>query len=189
MLGIIAGGAFFLVVAWSVWPAPFVPPEFAEARIRGARIAHEIAEAAGKSLDNLATIRVYDEKGETAEALILISQEIIQNREAQVKAIALSSELEKMARLLSDIKPSGAKSIATEAVSAEVALVSRLISYNDNLRELFSILREKFEKPGRSFDGTVQTLIERINEDARAINSFNERFNWSLAEFDKIFLN
>ena len=73
-------------------------------------------------------------------------------------------------------------------MSSEVALVSRLLSYTNNLIELFGVLRLKFEKPGTQFDGAVAGLIDKINEEARAINSFNQRFNWSLAEFDKIFL-
>lgn len=184
---VVASAAGF--AAWFFWPQPFVPQEFSEARIRGAVLAQAIVGSAGESLDALARIRLHDEQKEVAGALIVISQEIIRNRDAQEKAIKLSSELERMARLITNIHPERARLMAAEAVSAEVALVSRLVSYNDNLLELFSILREKFEYPGRDTNGRVDQLIDTVNEEARAINMFNQRFNWSLAEFDKMFVN
>lgn len=188
-MGVFIAGVAAGVAVWLMRPSYYTPPEFSEARIRGATLAQKIAEAAQQSLDALAAIRVYDEKKVPEQALILISQEVIRNKGTQQEAIQLSSELEKMARLVSDIKPARARLMATEAVSSEVALVSRLLSYTNNLIELFGVLRLKFEKPNAFVDGAVAGLIDKINEEARAINSFNQRFNSSLAEFDKIFLN
>ena len=179
---VVAGVVIFLNIS-----RHFVPPEFSEARIKGAELAKNISASAGASLEALALIRAHDERREGAQALIVISQEVVRNREIQQEAIRLASELERMARLIPDVQPVNARLMAAEAVSAEVALVSRLVSYNNNLFELFGVLKKKFEHPGTSLDGRVQVLVDKINEEAHAINSFNERFNWSLAEFDKVF--
>lgn len=181
---LIVGGYFFLAYLDT---RQYIPPEFSEARLKGAELAKKIVELSGDSLANLEQIAEYDKQGNAPEALILISKEVIKNRETHEGAIRLSSQLERMARTVSDIKPAKARILATEAVSSEVALVSRLISYNDYLRQLFEILRDKFQSRGANPDGKVKGLIDKINEEARAINEFNQRFNGALAEFDNIF--
>ena len=92
-----------------------------------------------------------------------------------------------MARALSSIKPERSRILATEAVSAEVALVSRLLSYNDYLLQLFETLRAKFSNPGLSSNGKVNDLIARINDETRAINELNGRSTNALASFDEVF--
>ncbi len=165
-----------------------VPPEFSEARINGARLAEEIVATSAYSSQNLEKISRYDAQGDFSEALILISQEVVKNRDVREKAIQLSSELEHMAVLIPDIKPAAAREIATEALTSEIALVSHLISYNDLFSRLFELLRDKFEgRRSGNPDGEVTSFIIKINEEARAINDFNSKSSTALAEFDKIF--
>ena len=170
-----------------VGDAGFVPVEFSEARIKGAELAKNIVELANGSLGSLEEIAAYDEAGKKSEALILISKEVLKNRDTQAEAIKLSSQLERMARSIEEIKPARARVLAAEAVSAEVALVSRLISYNDFLLQLFEALRQKFQNPTVYANGRVDELVRKINEEAQAINTFNQRFGESLAEFDELF--
>ena len=182
---IIGFGAYLLITL--VLPEPYIPQEFSEARLKGAELATKIVDLANNSLESISTIAKYDREGNRPEALTLISKEVLKNRTIQEEAIRLSSQLERMARSLQEIKPNRAKILATEAVSSEIALVSRLLSYNDYLLQLFKTLEAKFQNPSASSNGRVQELINKINEEARAINSFNRKFNQSLAEFDKMF--
>ena len=175
------------VGAYLVIPHSFVPAEFSEARIQSATLAERIVSNSEASLANLQAIAQYDKNGEIAPALALIAQEFARTRETQDAAVKLSSRLEAMARSIDAIRPAEARLLATEAISAEVALVSRLISYNDRLKELFEVLREKFEHPGLATNGRVEALVGKVNEEARAINEFNRRSTQSLAEFDKLF--
>ena len=163
-----------------------VPAEFSEARINGAELAKHIVDLSNESLGSLETIAKYDEAGKKSEALILISKEVLKSRDAQAEAVKLSSQLERMARSINDIEPSSARVLATEAVSSEVALVSRLLSYNDYFLQLFEALRDKFQNPGTNTDGKVKDLVAKINEEEQGINTFNQRFGQSLAEFDKL---
>jgi len=165
----------------------YIPSEFSQARIDGAELAKHIVELSNESLGNLATIADYDRLGKKSEALILISQEVVKTRDLQEEAIKLSSQLESMARTVEDIRPGKARVLAAEAISSEVALVSRLLSYNDLLLQLFEALRNKFQHPDEFTNGKVEGLVTRINEEATAINTFNDRFGQSLAEFDKLF--
>jgi len=173
--------AYFFFISRS-----FIPPEFLEARLKGAELAKNIVRLSAPALQSLERIAEYDQQGNAPEALILISEEVIKNRQAHQEAIKLASQLEKMARTIDDIKPAQAKVLATEAVSSEVALVSRLLSYNDYLLQLFVVLQDKFQKHINT-DGRVRELVNKINEEALAINAFNSKFTNSLAEFDQIF--
>lgn len=177
-----------LSVKFIFFPTKSVPSEFSEARLRGAALAQKIVVLAGASLQSLEEISVYDKQGNSPEALIAISRQLIKNRELQEHAVQLASQLEKMARYLPEIKPGKARLVASEAVSAEVALVSRLVSYNDFLRQLFEVLRGKFNNTLVNPDGQVQDLIKKINEEAEAINELDKKFGDALVEFDKIVL-
>lgn len=187
---ILTGSAIGLgayVGAYLLIPQHFVPAEFSNSRIEGAKLAERIVTNSGVSLANLQAIAEHDRRGRRTEALTLIAQEFARTKDTQDAAIKLSARLESMARSIDSIRPEEARSIATEAVSSEVALVSRLLSYNDAMKELFEVLREKFENPGLSTNGRVDELVGKVNEEARAINELNMRFTNSLAEFDKLF--
>lgn len=165
-----------------------VPEEFSAARIEGAKLAVEIVAASNHSLENLKKIADYDKQGNTSEALVLISQEVVKNQEMQKRAIALSSQLEKMAILIPQIEPTRARLIVTEALSAEVGLVSRLIVYQNTFFELFQVLRLKLEGGASDMDARIGELVSKINEEASAINNLNNKFTTNLAEFDRIFI-
>jgi len=179
---IFLGGSYF------IFRPKVIPPEFIEARIRGAEIAQKIVGLSSVSLETLDQIARHDREGNSPEALILISNQLIQNRTTRDEAIALSTELEKMAGNLLDIKPARAQRLATEAVSYEVALVSRLIGYNYFLTRLFEILESKFNGELADADGQVDTLINQINGERQTINNLNSKFNGAMAEFDRVFL-
>ena len=164
-----------------------VPQEFEAARLEGARLAEEIVAAANFSLENLEKIGELDRKGKTSDALILISEELKKNNEIHDKAIALASQLERMAILIPEVQPTRARSVATEALSAEVGLVGHLVTYSAYFSQLFEILRTKFVNKKTNVDGEVTALIDKINEEASAINNLNTKFTSGLAEFDTIF--
>ncbi len=188
MLAIIAAVSVGTFAANQLFLAkPYVPPEFSLSRIKGAELAQSIVNLSEESLTNLEKIGVYDRQGNSSAALVLIAKEVVKNRQTRERAIALSSQLEKMAQTIDMIKPTRARILATEAVSSEVALVSRLVAFNDYLLSLFETLRAKFQKPDASVDDKIVEFTGKINEEVRAINDFNRRFNNSLAEFDKVF--
>lgn len=177
-----------LAGAYFVTSSKRVPEEFSEARIKGSDIAEEILAQQAFSLKTLEEIARYDKENNATEALILIANELIKNREANNKAIKLSSQLEKMATNLGEIRPSKARESATTAVASEVTLVSRLLSYNNYLSQLFEVLKLKFQSPQKYQSVQVKDLINKINDEVRAINELDKRFNESLANFDAIVL-
>ena len=132
-------GIFVKLVFFSGRPS--VPADFSEARLQGAAIAKNIVAISNNVYDDLAKISQFDQGGDTAQALIVISNQLIQNRQHQEEIIKLASQLEIMARNLENIRPASARQLATEAVGSEVALVSRLVGYNDLLKQLFEILQ------------------------------------------------
>ena len=183
-----AAAAVVLVLRYVVFPATFLPGEFSEARLKGSRVAERIVELSRTNLSLLSEVARYDRESNYPEALISISNAIIQNRENQAEAIRLSEQLTAMAEQAPRIRPNRAREIATEAVAAEVALVSRLIYYNNYLSQLFETLKVKFEKPWVTYlDGQVNDLINKINDEAHAINEHNKKFVALMLELDSIF--
>ncbi|MEK7162729.1 MAG: hypothetical protein AAB696_00325 [Patescibacteria group bacterium] len=159
-----------------------IPSDFLVARQEASSIAQDIVLISGESTNKLDEIARLDKEREYTEALILISNELERNRQARENAIKLSAQLEIMARNLSKISPASAGQIALEAISSETALISRLINYNDYLFQLLEVLREKFL--GKIDGDKVSELIFKINNEAKAINDLNQKFNKVMMEFD-----
>jgi len=159
-----------------------VPEDFLRARQEASLIASEIVAISGQSTDHLDEIARLDKDAKYTEALVLISQELERNREAREKAIQLSAQLERMAKNLGQISPASAGQIALQAISSETALISRLITYNDYLAQLLEVLRQKFL--GKTDGDKITELIAEINDEAKAINDLNQKFNDVMKEFD-----
>lgn len=187
VIAAVLGIGLALLGKFVIFNSHVIPREFAEARLKSSAIAQSIVIFSNNSLKNLDEIARYDRQGNSTEALFLISKELIKNRETQESAIKLSAQLEAMAKSISRIKPSRARELATAAVTSEVALVSRLLSYNNYLTRLFEILQIKFSQPYLYDHSRIAELIVKINEEARAINEFDQNFQQSISEFDKIF--
>ncbi|OGY63703.1 MAG: hypothetical protein A3E64_01020 [Candidatus Harrisonbacteria bacterium RIFCSPHIGHO2_12_FULL_48_16] len=185
---VFAAAAMVLILRYVVFPPKFLPWEFTEARLKGADIAQRIVELSRGTLTRLNDVSRYDQDRNYNEALVSIARAVIENRQNQVEAVRLSSQLEDMARYIMKISPSRARSLATDAVSSEIALVTRMVYYNDYLFQLFEALKAKLENPSRSYlDGQVNELINNINDEAQSINDLNKHFNQVMAEFDAIF--
>jgi len=165
----------------------YIPQEFVEAKARSAEIAQRITNLSSQSLSGLEQINNLDKSKDYSEAVILASNKLVQNRETREEAIKLASQMEKMAAGLPEIKPAKARQIATEAIGYEVALVSRLISYNDFFNQLFDTLIKKFKNEESDANSKTQELINKINDEAQAINELNSKFNRAIAELDKVF--
>lgn len=169
--------------------ATSAPKEFFVSRSQGAAIAETLQQLTRQSLSRIAQIAEYDQSRNANAALLLISQEINEHTKSQELAAELASQMEVMARLMPSINPESAREDATEGISAGLALVSRLVTYNNLIRELFGVLQQKLvdEKNTAIFDGRVNSLIDEINTQAKAINEFNRRLNDAMAEFDDKF--
>lgn len=173
--------AYFVLRFLNVEPKN-IPSDFLVARQNAFLIARDIVSISDKSTDKLNEIAQFDKERKYTEALFLVSQEIERNRQTREKAIRLSGQLEIMARNLSKISPSSAGQVALEAISSETALISRLIAYNDYYVRLLEILREKFL--GKMNGDQISELISKINNEARAINDLNQKFNEMMKKFD-----
>ena len=188
IITVVLAAAMVLVLRYVIFPAKFLPGEFTEARIKGSEVAQKIVVLSRENLALLDKVATYDEQKHHPEALIAISNALIKNRENQTQAIRLAQQLTVMAEQAPRIRPVGASEIATEAVASEVTLVSRLITYNDYLNQLFETLKVKFDKPWVSYlDGQVNDLVNKTNDEAQAINELNKKFIASMAQLDVIF--
>ena len=164
----------------------YVPRDFFEARGRGAAIAESIVALTGKSVSNLKQISLLDEDKDYSDGLDLVLEEIARNDESRKFALALSSELGKMAAGLSEIKPSEASDTALQAVIEESQIVQRLINYNDHIYRLLALLRSRFSNGGGASNQEVSDLISKMNQEISSINALNEKYKELMIKFDAI---
>ncbi len=186
----ITAGAVLLIWRYALVIPPYVPKEFLEAQYQGAKIAESIVAQAAASNQHLEAIARYDRAGDFQEALKIIGENSVINKELGQKAIELSKYLEQMTLVLVNIKPPKARSLAQEAIVYEIGLIQHLINYNDLWEKLLEALRIKFEKSlNNSFpqnNNGVGELIQNINKEVETINDLNQKFSRTMSEFKRL---
>ncbi len=180
--------AFIGIVLYFLFVGPkTVPADFVDARHRGAVLAEAIAFLAMKTTDSLREIAQDDSQKNIAEGLMVISREQLRNKEFSDRAVQLSTELAKMAASAPQITPAKGRAIALEGIGYEMALVSRLIVYNDNLRDLFDLLRLKLNGSLPDAHTQVQNALINLNASATGINALNQVFQDAMRRFDNYY--
>ncbi len=105
--------------------------------------------------------------------------------ELRNEAVKLSQELEKMTRALSDLSSFEARQAALEAISNHLAVISRLVNYSGYLSKLLEVLSDRFT--GNLSDGSqVSLLVDQINAEVNAINSFSSQATEAMRRFDEL---
>jgi len=169
--------------------APYVPPEFLEARTRTGSISENIVTIASASIDNLRNIRHEDVSGNYEGALDLVSAEIMRNEAARQEALKLSYELATLAAQIELVRPEEAAQIGLQAALCGTQITQHLINYNVYTNQLLEALRVGFAT-GTSAEeessAKVQGLIDKMNEEAEAINRLNREYKTAMGEFDAL---
>ena len=164
-----------------------VPVEFFQSRAESGRLAEKITSFLTNSLDRLDQVAQYDKVGRIQEAIKIIEGQVSSAKENDLNSLLLATQLETLARAAQTIRPDQARQIAVEAVSNEVALVSRMIVYNTELKDLFQLLNEKFTGQRAAKSQEVQNLILQLNDLANGINDLNYKFNNGMKQLDEGF--
>ncbi len=183
---VLAIAALALFIGYSVGSGT-PPKQFLEARIQAVGASNNLAQLVNNSVNNLTKVGEYERTGDDTKALDLIGFEATQKQEKQNAAVLFATYLNQMAKSVPDINSEIARADALSAITSGVAMVSRIISYNENLDKLFTALQQKILK-GSAIAGTeIATLTTNLNSDAQAINTLSQDFNAALTQFDKEF--
>ncbi len=164
-----------------------VPDDFLKARHEASLIAKDIVEISNEAVINLDKIYEFDKEGNYKEALSLLAIELERNYKAREKAIKLSAQLERMAKVVAEISPVSGSQLAIKAINLEIALINRLVTYNDHFFQLLEILRSKFLGKTKNSSERIFELINKINEEVKMINELDGKSNEIMKKFDKKF--
>jgi len=161
-----------------------IPQDFIDARIQGAIIAQNIVGLSNQSVNDLGKINQLDQQGNYVEATNVVLETIQKSKDIRNQAVELSNQVSKMTAALSGINSFEARQAALEAISNRLALIGRLINYSDYLAQLLQALQTKFA--GQRGNHNVETIINQINAEVTAINSFNGQSTQAMNRFDAI---
>lgn len=161
-----------------------VPQDFINARAQGALISQNIVNLSKQSASDLEKINELDNQGNFTEATNVALKAIQESQEIRKQAVELSNQVSRMTTALSGISSFEARQAALESISSRLALISRLINYSEYLNQLLVALQAKFS--GQAGDREVESIINQINLEVTAINSFNNQASRSMDRFDAI---
>ncbi|MBI2623279.1 MAG: hypothetical protein HYW65_01760 [Candidatus Liptonbacteria bacterium] len=162
-----------------------IPSEFQDARLRGALISQNIVNLSNDSRTSIEKISELDKKGKFSEALAITLDATKQSEAIRNQAVALADEIGAMTKALSGIQSFEARQAALESIASRLALLNKLISYSNYLSELLQALEGRFKGvPGSAKQ--VAVLVNQINAEVQAINTFNGQAGQAMDRFDAI---
>lgn len=171
----------------SITASIYVPIEFLEARRRAVNSADKITGLTEQSASNLEYINGADQRGDYTKGLELVTAEIDRGEEIRNTAVDLSEHLRDMAVTLGEVRPGDAATIGFRAMTVGIELVQRLISYNNNMRELFNTLQTRLESNGDEQTRIrIVELIEALNNEALVINNLGSEYRNLMIQFDSL---
>jgi len=180
--------AIFALIALLDNQSISVPQEYLNAKNEAAAASVKLSALVSESLKNLAQIEEFDRQKNTQAALDLIELENERKQQKLTASVELASSLEAMARISEVITPKEAGRLAVENISTGVTMVSRVVSYNNYLEQLFEALKYKL-RTGKLAPGvSVKKLLKSINEEAQAINTLSDRFTTLEKQFDETYI-
>ena len=180
-VAIVLGGYF---VAQLGFTSSTPPADFRDARMQGALIAQDIVNLSNGIGVDLQKVNQLENQHDYAGAVSLTTELFQKSQEVRQREVDLSNELEKMTRALSDIKSTDARQAALDSIASRMTLINRLINYNNDLANLLNALNARFA--GARNGAEIATLINQINAEVTAINSFNEQAGQAMDRFDAI---
>ena len=162
-----------------------VPTAFVNARAQGAIIAQNIVNLSNQSTATLEQINTLDQKQDYADALTLTTSLVTQSQEIRDQAVQLSGQVQLMTQSLSSVSDINEQQAALESISNRLALINQLINYSGDLGKLLDVLRSRFAGTGGT-NAQVTAIVNQINTDVNAINSFNSQAGQAMDRFDGI---
>ncbi len=159
-----------------------VAPAFEQARMQGAIISDTIVRLSNDISTELSRVSELDRAGNPRDALSLTIEVQAKAKEVRNRANELSEELKKMISAMDSIKSPEAKQAAMEAVTNQMAIISRLISYSEYLQELSQVLSNHFT--GGYDKRSVSVIISQVNAEVTAVNSFNKQAVQAMERFE-----
>lgn len=183
---IVAGIVLVYVFAFSGEKAK-PPANFQETRAHAALISQDIVNLTEKTGEKIKNMNIPEIGGGIEEALALIRDARSTNAESYKKASELALDLQKLASMLDQIEPDISKQLAYEAVATELALVSELIAYTENLNTFLDSLATLIINRDLRSESQVQLNLRLVNEKITRINKINKEFIKKMEEFDKSF--
>jgi DNA repair ATPase RecN len=162
-----------------------IPVAFQDARLRGALIAQNIVNLSNESRTNIEKISALDKEGKFSEAFAITGAAMEKSIEIRNQAAALADEISSMTKALPAIQSFEARQAAIESITNRFALLNKLINYSNYLSELLTALQDRFEgTPGAA--KRVAVLVNQINAEVQAINTFNGQAGQAMDRFDAI---
>lgn len=175
-----------LIFVYNKKPEIVVPQSFLDARAKGAEIAIDINQFAESVIGDLDNIAKKDAEADYTAALDLTIAETAKARNAKEKSFELLQELQKMVVSLEGISDEESRQLAMQAASTEVALVGKLIEYNDDINRLLDNLRYKFVSydPAK-YNEQTEAITKEMNDKALQINEMSRKYQTFMREFDE----
>jgi hypothetical protein len=175
----------YFVLRVAFMPHTAVPQEFSEARARGAVIGQTIVDKSNDIAHTVNSMNELEKQGKTEEELADIATVRAGTKDIRTLAIDLSKEVGIMNAALPSIGSGDAEQAALDSISNWLALISRLVTYTDEIDKLMNAL-ELHLKKGVGSAQDIQRLVNEVNGDVNAVNAFNRQATQAMERFDRI---
>lgn len=182
---LLAGGGLLAYMVGAGVAASRLPDEFVRARQSVAAISQQIVDLSSLTGEKLSEVNLSDLRGETAQALMLISDARAANDSAYRKAFELTQRLQELAQSLKGVSSATKQREGAEAIAVELSLVSEFIIYTQKVDAFLDALERAIRLNIEANRAAAATALTEVNAKVISINALNNSFREAIGIFDE----
>jgi hypothetical protein len=181
---LLVGGGLLVYLIGAGVAASRLPEEFVRARQGAAAVSQHIVDLTALTGKKLSEVNLSDLQGETAQALVLLTDARASNASAYGKAFELTQHLQALAQSIQGISSATKQREGSEAVAIELSLVSEFIIYTQKVDTFLNALERAIRSNVETNRVAAAAALDEVNAKVASINTLNKAFRAAIGIFD-----
>ncbi len=160
---------------------PYLPEGLLSARSRVNRAISDSLLITNEATDNLNELLKLETEGKTGEVLQKIGEYEAPLAEINPAVAKAAVDIEKIARLMPEVKPRGARAVLSDAMTRAAMIGQALLSFSQQMAVLYDGLEARVH--GEEFSGDYASLVGGANAQVREINALYDQYEADMDRF------
>jgi hypothetical protein len=161
-----------------------IPQTFVEARKEAANVSAQIVDLTNETNSKIKNANYTELTGDVERAIVFINDARQLNQTSYTKAFELTKHLQGLATSLVEMGASKSRSLAYDAIAADLGLVSEFIIYTQKLNSFLESLGKAIVSKTDRDRALMQIALDAVNQQVERINQINREVQGKMEAFD-----
>lgn len=161
-----------------------IPQTFMDARKEASSVSAQIVDLTNQTNSKIKGANYTELTGDVERAIIFINDARQLNQASYTKAFELTKHLQGLATSLVEMGASKSRSLAYDAIAADLGLVSEFIIYTQKLNSFLESLGKAIVSKTDRDKVLMQSTLDAVNQQVEIINEINREVQGKMEAFD-----